>query len=85
MEHINCKQYLHVAIFCGCLIFTIYQSINCMVKYHSIPKGTSMGLFDSDKVGDDFPAITFCTWLSVGGGETAFNADKLKSCNIYNG
>ena len=46
-----------------------------------------MGLIDSDKVGGDFPAITFCTQLGPEGGEeyTAFNGDKLQSCKIDNG
>ena len=86
MKHSDRKQFLHWTIFGGCLIFTLYQSINCVVKYHSSPKGTSVGLIDSNKVAD-FPAISFCTELGHWAGEkyTAFNADKLKSCNISNG
>ena len=37
-----------------------------MDKYLSVPKGTSLELIDSNKVGEDFPAITFCTANMMG-------------------
>ena len=87
MNHPGTKKCIHIVISSGCLLFTIYQTINCVIKYQGVPKGTSMGLIDSDKVGGDFPAITFCTQLGPEGGEeyTAFNGDKLQSCKIDNG
>ena len=55
------KYFLHGAVFLGCLIFTLYQSYNCFMKYHSFPKGTSIGFHSTNGVGENFPAISICS------------------------
>ena len=75
------QKIIHFILFLACLLFTLYQSYMCLVKYQRYPKGTSMKLLPHGKVGNNFPAITFCSRtdndmeLYLG-----FNQTELKEC-----
>ena len=80
------KECLHISIFLSCLLFTLYQTYMCFVKYQSIPKGTNLKVTESNLIGNNFPAITFCSRVGNGMEETTgFNKGLLNECNINNG
>ena len=54
----------------------MYQSINCIKKYLSEPKGTSIEFFNPNEIEvEEFPAITVCN--------QAFNFDKSKQLYLF--
>ena len=79
------KQSLHILVFLGCFLFTLYQTILCIIKYDSFPKGTLSKLLPGDQVGkDNFPAITICSHRKMKN-VTGFNEFILKKCHIKEG
>ena len=75
------KYFLHGVVFLGCLIFTLYQSYNCFMKYHSFPKGTSIGFHSTNGVGENFPAISICSrYDNYMDKYLAFNETALRKC-----
>ena len=75
------QKSINLIVFLACLSFTLYQSYMCLVKYQGYPKGTSIKFQPHGKVGNNFPAITFCSRIDndmelyLG-----FNESELKEC-----
>ena len=83
------KKSFDALVLLGCIMFTFYQIYCCLVKYENYPKGTVMEFQTMDQIGNDFPAITFCSKRD-GSMERyfGFNESRLKDCygyHIYNG
>ena len=72
------RRSLHLTV--CCFVFTAYQSIQCMIKYQSFPKGTSTKILPSNMVGNNFPAISICPRST-----TALNEKILQECLIKGG
>ena len=81
---------LHFFIFSLCLVFTIYQSINCVNKYLDVPESTSKRLLNLHEIeASEFPAITLCSRNDSAGKSmklySGFSEEKLKECGINRG
>ena len=75
------QKSINLIVFLACLSFTLYQSYMCLAKYQGYPKGTSIKFLPPGKVGNNFPAITFCSQIdTVMELHLAFNETELKKC-----
>ena len=74
------RSFLHLTVLLCCFVFTTYQSIQCMIKYQSFPKGTSTKILPSNMIGNNFPAISICPRRTSG-----LNEKRLKECQIKEG
>ena len=57
-----------------CLLFVVYQSKECMVKFLDKPKGVELKV--SSGVGHTFPHFTFCA-------EERYNQTSLEKCGLH--
>ena len=74
------RRSLHLTVLLCCFVFTTYQSIQCMIKYQSFPKGTSTKILPSNMIGNNFPAISICPRRTSG-----LNEKRLEECQNKEG
>ena len=74
---------IHLLVIFGCLIFTVFQSIQCVVKFQSSPRGTSTKFMSSHHNFDEFPAMTICSRKVESA--SYFKEEKLLECQVQQG
>ena len=73
----------HLMVIFGCLIFTVFQSIQCVIKFQSSPRGTSTKFMSSQHNVNEFPAMTFCPrFVEIA---SYFKEETLLECQVQQG